>query len=77
MRNGHVAIFNLPNRRIIICAVIYSVAFSCLRDMLYESILQAKKIENSDQYALTATKIEEIEKNLAEEKAKYELWIVD
>lgn len=49
----------------------YSVAFSCLRDMLYESILQAKKIENSDQYALTATKIEEIEKNLAEEKAKW------
>ena len=35
------------------------------------SILQAKKIENSDQYALTATKIEEIEKNLAEEKAKW------
>ena len=49
----------------------YSVAFSCLRDMLYESILQAKKIENSDQYALTATKIEEIEKKLAEEKAKW------
>ena len=29
----------------------YSVAFSCLRDMLYKSILQAKKIENSDKYA--------------------------
>ena len=49
----------------------YSVAFSCLRDMLYESILQAKKIENSDQYALAAAKIEEIEKNLAEEKMKW------
>lgn len=49
----------------------YSVAFSCLRDMLYESILQAKKIENSDQYALTAAKIEEIEKSIAEEKVKW------
>lgn len=49
----------------------YSVAFSCLRDMLYESILQAKKIENSDQYALTATKIEEIEKTVAEETVKW------
>ena len=49
----------------------YSVAFSCLRDMLYKSILQAKKIENSDQYALTIAKIEEIEKILAQEKAKW------
>ena len=49
----------------------YSVAFSCLRDMLYESILQAKKIENSDRYALTIEKIEEIEKSLAEEKVKW------
>lgn len=49
----------------------YSVAFSCLRDMLYESILQAKKIENSDRYALTIEKVEEIEKSLAEEKVKW------
>lgn len=49
----------------------YSVAFSCLRDMLYKSILQAKKIENSDQYALTIAKIEEIEETLAQEKAKW------
>ena len=39
--------------------------------MLYKSILQAKKIENSDQYALTIAKIEEIEKILAQEKAKW------
>ena len=39
--------------------------------MLYESILQAKKIENSDQYALTVTKIEEIDKAVAAEKVKW------
>ena len=49
----------------------YSVAFSCLRELLYESILQAKKIENSDQYALTAAKIEEIDKAVAAEKVKW------
>lgn len=49
----------------------YSVAFSCLRDILYESILQAKKIENSDQYALTAAKIEEVDKAVAAEKVKW------
>lgn len=39
----------------------YSIALSSLRDMLYESILEAKKIENSEQYALTQSKIAEVE----------------
>lgn len=50
----------------------YSLAFSCLRDMLYESILEAKKIENSDQYALTAAKISDVENSVAEESPKWE-----
>lgn len=44
----------------------YTVALSTLRDMLYESILQAKKIENSDVYTLTPKKIEEISKTVSE-----------
>lgn len=49
----------------------YSVAFSCLRDILFESILEAKKIENSDQYALTAAKITEVEKCVTKEIDKW------
>lgn len=46
----------------------YSIALSSLRYLLYEAILQAKKIENSEQYALTIEKITDIEKYVYEKK---------
>lgn len=49
----------------------YSVALSVLREMLYKSILEAKKIENSDKYALTQEKIEGI---CSEVQTKVEEW---
>lgn len=49
----------------------YSVALGTLRTALYESILEAKKIENSEQYALTQEKIEEVEKTVG---AKTPTW---
>lgn len=50
----------------------YTVALSILRDMLYESILQAKKIENSDVYALTSKKIEEVSNAVISAKEGWE-----
>lgn len=47
----------------------YSIGLSCLSNMLYESIFQANKIENSEQYALTSEKIEKVEKELEEFKS--------
>lgn len=52
----------------------YSLALSFLREDLYKSILYAQKIANSDKYALTAEKIEEVDnlvkRNLASWKEK-------
>ncbi len=49
----------------------YSIALGTLHNVLYESILEAKKIENSEQYALTQEKIEEVEKAV---EAKIPIW---
>lgn len=52
----------------------YSLALSVLRKALYKSALYAKKIQNSDVYALTEKKIEEadleVQKNLEARKDK-------
>ncbi|WP_248861428.1 ATP-dependent nuclease [Enterococcus faecalis] len=39
----------------------FSLALSCLKEELYKSILYAEKIANSNKYALTAKKIEEVD----------------
>ena len=38
----------------------YSLALSTLRDIFFESVLQAKKIQNSDKYTLNKQKIDEV-----------------
>ena len=50
----------------------YSVALSTLREMLCKSILEAKKIENSDKYTLTHKKIEEIYSEVETEIASWQ-----
>lgn len=39
----------------------YTLALSRLKQVVYKSVLYAKKIQNSDSYALTANKIEEVD----------------
>lgn len=64
---GYIKAFVAPN-----WTLEYSIALSALKFILYESILQAKKIENSDQYSLTLAKITEIEKSVATQIAKWD-----
>lgn len=39
----------------------YTLALSCIRKLLYKAILYAEKIQNSDKYTLTETKIKEVD----------------
>ena len=50
----------------------YTLALSKMRSVLYQSILFAKKIENSDKYALTPDKIQSVIKDVAKETATWE-----
>lgn len=49
----------------------YTLALSRLKQVVYKSVLYAKKIQNSDSYALTANKIEEVD---SEVKKSIEDW---
>ena len=49
----------------------YSIGLSSLKDMLFESILQAEKIENSDKYALTDSKIKSVHTEFQEEQTAW------
>lgn len=49
----------------------YSIGLSSLKDMLFESILQAKKIKNSDKYTLTKKKIDDVESDISSKKEEY------
>lgn len=44
----------------------YSLALSAIRKAFYKSMLYAKKIKNSDEYALTNSKIEEVDSKVEE-----------
>ncbi|MGG5305639.1 hypothetical protein IGK38_000272 [Enterococcus pernyi] len=49
----------------------YSLALSCLKEDLYKSILYAEKIANSNKYALTAEKIEEVDQHVKEKLSSW------
>lgn len=50
----------------------YTIAMSKLRNMLHESIRYAKKIENSEEYALTVKKIEDVDKDVKSEEKTWD-----
>lgn len=43
----------------------YDISLGRLRQLFYKSVLQAEKVQNSDKYCLTPEKLEEIEKQVA------------
>lgn len=49
----------------------YCLALSCLQDVFHRAIRCGKKIKNSDKYALTKEKIEEIEKEILNDKEQW------
>lgn len=49
----------------------YSIGLSSLKDMLFESILQAEKIKNSDKYALTDSKIKSVHTEFQKEQTAW------
>jgi len=49
----------------------FSIALGSLREVLYKSILQAKKIKNSDNYSLTEEKIIKIETEVESKKSEW------
>lgn len=49
----------------------YTLALSCIKRSLYRAVLYAEKIQNSDKYALTNEKIEEVDKKV---ESDFSVW---
>ncbi|WP_102265930.1 ATP-dependent nuclease [Massilicoli timonensis] len=49
----------------------YCIALSCLQEKFHKAIRYGKKIKNSDKYALTEDKIEEVKKEITEDNDKW------
>ncbi len=50
----------------------YTIAMSRLRELLYKSILEAQKIQNSEKYALTNEKISDVNKAVDQKRAEWD-----
>lgn len=50
----------------------YCLALSCLKDLFHKAIRYGKKIKNSDKYTLTKEKIEETEREIADDQNQWD-----
>lgn len=65
--NGAIKVFVAPH-----WTFEFSIALGSLREVLYKSILQAEKIQNSDNYTLTEEKITKIDAKVARKRNEWE-----